>query len=109
MEAEFYFNNIYIGIVKGLDVRIASREFVNIGPKAVIQFFANKNVVDEWFITQTLKEDDFFNSILLCTDKGQYEANTITPIIPIPIIGKELWKFKIRIGEALGYIKHKPL
>ena len=97
MEAEFYFNNIYVGIVKDIDIQIAMEGFVYTGPKAIVQFFCNKEVVHQWFIVQTLINQDKSNKIVLKINKKVYEIDIPLSIIPIPIIDSDMWKFKLSV------------
>lgn len=96
MEAEFYFNDIFVGVVNNIKVQIAMEGFVGCGPKAIVQFFCNKEVVDQWFILQILDQDKP-NKIVLKINEKVYKIDITSIIIPIPIIDSDIWKFKLSV------------
>ncbi len=109
MEAEFYFNDIFIGVVEDVNIQIALKGFMRQGPKAVVQFFCSKEVVEQWFITQTLTRNKFNIILLEVSNEKLYKVNFINPIMPMPIIDSEMWKFKIKIDGAEGSVKVESL
>lgn len=95
---KFYFNGIFIGYVTNLTVWVSEKDFKSYGPKVVVQFFSNKEVVEQWFIAQTLNySKNSFNKIELFTDDYCYEILSLDSMMVIPIIGSNDWKFKIRV------------
>jgi len=109
VNAEFYFNDVFIGKVTNLIVQVAEIGFLINGPKAVLQFISNKEVAEQWFIVHTLNySKNSFNKILLITDSCDYEILSLDSIMVIPIVDSNNWKFKIRVfkEEGLRYSKN---
>ena len=107
MEAEFYYNSIFIGIVNDVSIQIAMKDFVCAGPKAVVQFFCSKTVVEQWFITKTLNEITPNRIVLKVSNNKIYRIKIIKLVTPIPLIDSNLWKFKLRIqyGDSINVLK----
>jgi len=112
LNAMFYFNDIFVGSITDLIVQIAEKGFISYGPKALVQFFGSKEVVEHWFIVQTLgdKNETIFDKILLVTDNYSYKISVMTkfpkviPVMVMPVINSDNWKFKIRVFEGDGKV-----
>jgi len=112
LDARFYFNDVFVGGITDLIVQFAEKGFVSYGPKAIVQFFGSKEVVEQWYIVQTLGDDDNndFNKVLLVTDNCSYKISVLAkfpkviPVMVMPVVNSGNWKFKIRVFEGDGKV-----
>ena len=106
ISADFYFNNVYVGVVNVLKVGLAHKikNVINYGPKVVVSFKVNKNIFDQWFVLQKL-DDQSFVEVKLETDSIIYKIRVMYKRIKyIPIIDSTDWLFRIKFFEGEGVI-----